>query len=176
MLGIKLSLALVGLGKEVRIIGANFDFLGEKKERVINFLQEKGITLHLESSIQEAVGEGMIKAVKISPLKVFSSQLVFVDSGFSPNLGFFEDEIISRDTFFTNHEDVYLLGDVTQSDIETKVLFSNNYQEAREQAALLCDYILDEKAPVFQRKVEDAQDIDKEIDVILSENKVVENI
>jgi len=176
LLGIKLALALISLEKEVRIVSSGLDFLGENKEEVINFLQEKGIVLHLESSIEEAVGEGMIKAVKISPLKVFSSQLVFVDSGFSPNLNFFEEEIKICDTFFTNYEKVYLLGDVNRSDIEKEILFTNNYQEVKQQASCFCDYLLEAKAPGFQRKTDEAENIQKAVGALLNENKVVENI
>jgi len=48
------------------------------------------------------VGEGVVKAAKLSPLMVFSSQLVFIDSGFVSNLNFFEDGIIIEDKFLVS--------------------------------------------------------------------------
>jgi hypothetical protein len=109
-------------------------------------------------------------------LKVFSSQLVFIDSGFKPNLSFFEDEVVVRDTFFTNHEGVYFLGDVTRSDIEKDIAFANNYEETKEQASYFCDYLLEQKTPLFQRKAEGFESIQQAIDAFLNENKVVKSI
>jgi len=177
LLGLQFALSLVGLGKEVRIVSTNLDFLGQHKERVMNYLGEKGILIHLESSIEEAVGEGMVKAVKISPLKVFSSQLVFIDSGFIPNLNFFEDEVVVRDTFFTNHQDLYFVGDVARSDIESEILFTNNYEETLSQASCFCDYLIEEKTPAFERKSSGQEDWQKAIDSLLGEkSQQVESI
>ena len=139
-------------------------------------MQEKGIFLHLGSSIDEAVGEGMVKAVKISPLKVFSSQLLFIDSGFIPNLNFFEDEVVVRDTFFTNYEDVYFIGGVTRADIESELLFTNNYEEAISQASCFCDYLVEGKTLTFERKSRSDQDWQKAIDRLLGQKKEVESI
>jgi len=141
-LGLKLALSLVSLGKEVKIVSYSFDFLGQEKERVIELLKEKNIDLYLNSFIEEAVGEGMIKAVKISPLKVFSSQMVFIDSGFNPNLSFFEESIQPKDTIFTEKEGIYLLGDVNFPNIENQVFFSSNHQRAMTQAGILASILL----------------------------------
>ncbi len=176
LLGIKLSLALASLGKEVRAVSADLDFLKQDKESVINLLTQKGISLHLGSFIQEAVGEATVKAVKLSPLKVFSSQLVFIDSTFKPNLDFFEDELVIRDNFFTDHEDVYILGDAGRSDIETEIAFVNNYEEAKTGASSFSDYLLEQKAPVFERKTKSDESIHQAIEALLNENKVVEKI
>ncbi|MFH1503989.1 MAG: FAD-dependent oxidoreductase [Candidatus Omnitrophota bacterium] len=116
-LGIRLARALNYLGKEVKVVSESFDFLGEDKEAIINELREKNIVLYLNSFIEEAVGESMIKAIKISPLKVFSSQLLFVDSGFMPNLNFFEEEVISKEKFLTDFKGIYLLGSVNKQDM-----------------------------------------------------------
>lgn len=152
-LGLRLAIALIGLGKEVRIVSANLDFLGEDKERVINILGAKNITLYLDAFIEEAVGEGVVKAVKLSPLMVFSSQLVFIDSGFVPNLKFFEDEFIIEDNFFTNFEKVYLLGDVNRKDISQKVFFTSNYEDVKGEAHVFAEFIATGVRPTFSKQI-----------------------
>jgi len=152
-LGLRLAIALIGLGKEVRIVSANLDFLGEDKERVINILGAKNITLYLDAFIEEAVGEGVVKAAKLSPLMVFSSQLVFIDSGFVPNLKFFEDEFIIEDNFFTNFEKVYLLGDVNRKDISQKVFFTSNYEDVKGEAHVFAEFIATGVRPTFSKQI-----------------------
>ena len=141
-LGLRLALSMVSLGKEVKIVSYSLDFLGTEKERVIQLLKEKNIDIYLNSFIQEAVGEGMVKAVKISPLKVFSSQMVFVDSGFNSNLNFFEEPLQPKDTIFTDREGIYFLGDVNFPNVEQQVFFSSNHQRAKRQADILAEVLL----------------------------------
>ncbi len=118
MLGIKLILALVELGKEVNLVAGDLDFLVDKKDETISLLNQKKVNFYLGVAIEEAVGEGMVKAVKISPLKVFSSQLVFIDSGFIPNFDFFEEDLAVRDNFFTDYQGLYFLGSVNNQDVK----------------------------------------------------------
>ena len=170
-LGLRLSMALVALGKDVKIVSANLDFLGEDKEKVIRVLGQKNIGLYLDAFIEEAVGEGVVKAVKLSPLMVFSSQLVFIDSGFSPNLKFFEDDFIIEDNFFTNFEGVYLLGDVNRKDIDKEVFFNSNYEDIEKQARIFAEFIATGVKPDFssqnsidKEKIVNTEDISKEVE------------
>jgi NAD(P)H-nitrite reductase large subunit len=147
-LGIKLAWALRNLGKEVRIVSAGLDFLGEYSQRLIQALQERNILFHLGARIEEGVGEGRIKAAKISPLKVVSSQLIFIDSGFIANRGFFEEDIMPGDHFFTGHQDVYLLGDSRRGDLEGERFFTTYQKEAEIQADSFVDYLTEGKPPL----------------------------
>jgi len=169
LLGLKLSLAVNSLGKEVKIVNSSLDFLKRHKDRVITFLEKKNITLYLDSCIEEAIGEGKIKAVKISPLKVFSSQLVFIDSGFLPNCGFLEEETRPGDTFFTGHDEVYFLGDVSREGVASDFFFNFNQQGARLQGADLADYILERKTPCSERKTVEPEDEQRIIEDILTD-------
>ena len=148
-LGLRLSIALVALGKDVKIVSDNLDFLGEDKGKVVSVLDQKNIGLHLDAFIEEAVGEGVVKAVKLSPLMVFSSQLVFIDSGFTPNLKFFEDDLIIEDNFFTNFEGIYLLGDLNRKDIDKEVFFNSNYEDSQKQARVFAEFIATGVKPDF---------------------------
>jgi NAD(P)H-nitrite reductase large subunit len=153
LLGLKISLAIRTLGKEVRLVSKDLNFLREDKEKVLETLKERGIILHLDSLIEEAVGEATVKATKISPLKAFASQVVLVDSGFSANRRLFEEDLVTCDIFFTNFDEVYLLGDITREDIENDYFFDFNPSEAKEQASILADYLLKAKAPIFQKRI-----------------------
>lgn len=166
ILGLKLALALRSLGKEVTVVADNWDFLEENKERVISFFNEKNIPVYLNSSIEEAIGEGVVKATKITPLKVFSSQLVFVDSGFSPNRDFFEEEISISNHFFTNYEEVYCLGRMTGFDVENERFFLHNCEEVKQQSRVLGEFFLGGEPPVFHKRQVEGQD----------KRKVVEDI
>jgi len=148
-LGLRLSIALAGLRKDVKIVSAGLDFLGEDKEKVVGVLGQKNIGLHLDAFIEEAVGEGVVKAVKLSPLMVFSSQLVFIDSGFTPNLKFFEDDLIIEDKCFTNFEGIYLLGDANRRDIDKEVFFTSNYEDTKKQARVFAEFIATGVKPDF---------------------------
>ncbi|MCK4916926.1 MAG: FAD-dependent oxidoreductase [Candidatus Omnitrophica bacterium] len=170
--GIELSLALKKLGKEVRVVSANFNFLGEYELTVIEALKAKGIGVYINSIIEEAVGEGILKATKILPLKVFPSQLIFIDSGFIPNNHFFGEDIVIKDTFFTDYENVYLLGDVNKLGIENELFFVSNFQEAKKQGAVLADFFSDGITPEYIRPDIDGNNIKKIIDNIFKEGEL----
>ncbi|MDD5195221.1 MAG: FAD-dependent oxidoreductase [Candidatus Omnitrophica bacterium] len=158
MLGLRLSYALKAYGKEVSVIAANLDFLGDSKDRVLAQLKEKNINVYRDAVIEEVIGEGAIKAVKISPLKVFSSQLVFIDSGYCPAIDLFEGEAQIKDTFFSNFQDIYFLGDATRQNIAEESFYAFNRQEAAVQAHLLADYFLGGPMPVYASRVLGQQD------------------
>ncbi|MDD5585317.1 MAG: FAD/NAD(P)-binding oxidoreductase [Candidatus Omnitrophica bacterium] len=157
MVGLRLACALRSLGKEVKVVTGTWEFLGEYKDRVTSFLQGKNITLYNNSQIEEAIGEGMVKAVKIAPLKVFSSQLVFIDSGFKPARDFFEEEVKIKDIFFTEFEGVHFLGDAGRNDLEDDFFYAFNDQDAAAQASCFADYLLGGAFPAFSHRILDAQ-------------------
>jgi len=169
-LGLKLAVALAGLGKDLRIVTANLDFLGEYKEKVISSLTKKNIGIYLDAFIEEAVGEGVVKAAKLSPLMVFSSQLVFIDSGFVSNLNFFEDGIIIEDKFFTNFEGIYSLGDLNRKEIDKESFFSSNYEDIKNQVQTFAEFIATGVKPdlcsqgnIGEEKITSNKDISKEV-------------
>ena len=95
----------------------------------------------------------MVKAAKLCPLMVFSSQLVFIDSGFVPNLKFFGDDIISEDNFFTNFENIYLLGDVNRKDISQEVFFRSSYEDVKGEAHIFAEFIATGVRHTFSKQV-----------------------
>jgi len=159
ILGLKMALRLYFLGKEIKILFPCLDFLGNYKQKLLMFLKEKGIIFYENANLEEIIGEGRIKAVRISPFKIFSSQMVIIDSGFLPNDEFFEEEVKVKEGFFTNFEGVYFLGDVNRQNEDNFFLF--NYQETIEEAKVFVDFILNKKDPSFFKKGEASME-DKE--------------
>lgn len=155
-LGVRLAMRLYSLEKEIRVIAKNWDFLGEDIVKVVDAFAEKKIPVYMNIDLDEAIGEGMVKAVKVNPLKVFSAQLLFIDSGFSVERGVFEEEVILKDTFFTQNEDLYIIGDANLDVEYNGRFFSNNYDQAKIQAELLAQYLVDGNLPEHERKPDDS--------------------
>jgi thioredoxin reductase len=160
-LGIRFAVSLIEMNLEVLLISSSLDFLGPRKKNVLNYLKSKNISVHQGYSIEEVVGEASVKAVKLIPLKVFSSQLVCVDSGFTPNLDLFDEEVIPRDTFFSNFENIHLLGDVNEKNIENEDLFIYNHHNALKQAEIFALFLSGKSEAVFIKKEAGELDIDK---------------
>jgi NADH dehydrogenase FAD-containing subunit len=153
-------------------------FLGSNKEKVVSFLAGKQIDAHLNVTIEEVIGEGQVKATKISPLKVFSSQMVFLDTGFSPNLDFFEAPINITNIFSVlaaalpdeaaspapQFNDIFAIGNCARKDIGTDCFYAYNSDEARSQAEILAQFILEAKEINFSYKVLSEDDKQKMID------------
>lgn len=171
ILGVKLALSLRSLTKDARLLADSWGYLGESQGLVTGFLEKKNIPFHLGVSIEEVIGEGQVKATKINPLKVFSSQLVFIDSGFTPNLGFFEEGIETKEDMTTNYPDIYVVGDDNIKNISEDHFYIFNQEEAREQGALLAQYLLDGRQPSFQRKIATVEDRVRVVENILQEEK-----
>jgi len=177
-LGLRLCVLLKSAGKDVRVLGDNWDFLGSNKEKVLGFLNEKQINVHLNVTVDEVIGEGQVKATKISPLKVFASQMVFLDTGFSPNLDFFEVPINITNIFTlepvppagetvqdtAQFEGIFVIGDCARKDIETDCFYAYNSDEARIQAQLLAQFILESKEVNFAHKTLSEEDKQKIIE------------
>lgn len=153
MLGLELALSLKKLGKQVRVISQSLDFLSAHKEEAINLFNEKEIPLHLNTAIEEVIGEGQIKATKVTPLKVFSSQLVFIDSKFIANIDFFDSLLGIKNVMETAYENLYVIGDANGENFENEYFYVFNQEEAIRQANLIGDFILESKPINFERKV-----------------------
>lgn len=150
ILGLKLAGALKKIKKDVNVVFSNLDFLGDHKEKVLDFFSKQNINFYLNAVVEEAIGESTIKAIKISPFKIFSSQLLFVDSGFLAAKDFFEEEINIKDDLSCNYNDIYFIGDITQT--KDDYFYLDNKSQARKQAKLLADFILGGPAPYFVRE------------------------
>lgn len=161
VLGLEFSFALRALGKDVRVVADNFDFLESSKQDVLNLFQEAAVNVHIGAAIEEVIGEAGVRATKIMPLKVFSSDMVFIDSGFLPNLSLFENGVTIRDIFFTNYDNIYVLGDMALQDISCERIVAFNYEEAKAQAQALAALILQAQPPAYQRKIFSTEDKQK---------------
>jgi len=171
-LGLQLAWTLRSLNMEVRILAPSFDFLGGHKNRVLEALAGKSIIVQEAAQVEEVLGEGSIKAAKLSPLKIVSAQVVCIDSGFEAGCDFFEEEIRLEDSVYTNIEDVFFLGDVTRKGISSQVHFIYNHQEAIRQAQEFVDAFMSGKRLSFQLREPDADAIRQAYGMILNDTSV----
>ncbi|MCF7870628.1 MAG: NAD(P)/FAD-dependent oxidoreductase [Candidatus Omnitrophica bacterium] len=170
--GIKFSLLFKSLKKEVRIVAADLDFLGPDKEKIIDFLKRQNIEIHLGYKLDEVIGERAVKAVKIKkeknsfkedesfPVKLFSSQLVFADSGLKPNLGFLDSSGIDLETkcFFSKYGQIYIAGDAANAELEGQKSYRGNKAKVERGSAALANYILGLDLSQFKTGQEENQE------------------
>lgn len=187
--GIKFSLALKNLQEEVRVIAPSLEFLGPEKDKIINILEKRGIIIYQKYSLEEVIGEKTVKAIKITKkeddslaeekscsMKVFSSQLVFADSGLRPNLDFLNDgEIrLEEKDYFKRHGQIYIIGDAANLKIENQNCYFGNQLMAEEESNNLANYLL--KDETFEPRAEGSEDkIKKEIQAIYDKEELWQN-
>jgi thioredoxin reductase len=162
--GIKFSLFLKSLQKEVRVVATSFEFLGKDQQAIEDLLKKKGIVLYLGYDLKEVIGEKSVKAVKIVknviddsldeeniPIKVFSSQLVFIDSNLHPNLSFLGDleANLEKKNFFLNHDAIYVIGDAGKLDIKNQKCYAKNSLRAKKEGVALANYLLGSEVSNF---------------------------
>ena len=91
---------------------------------------------------------------------MFSSQLVFVDSGFIPNRDFFEEQVAPRDIFLSPYSNIYFLGGANSLDIEKECFFINSTEETQRQSISLAKMLIlgvssdytPQRIPVFEEE------------------------
>ncbi len=149
-LGIQLTFHLATLGKDIKFISQDLSFLSGREEEVLTYFKSRGVDVYCGCTIEEVIGEGMVKATRVSLPKIFSSQLVLVDSGFLPEWSMFEEPLNIRDTFFTEYEGIYVLGEANNMRLEEQRFFIYNSQRAREQAEVLARYMTDNCIPAYE--------------------------
>jgi nitrite reductase (NADH) large subunit len=168
LLGIKLACALQAVKKEVRLFIESLDCFLDERVFLEQMCSAWGIRVYEGAFLEEVIGEGMVKAVKVNPLKVFSSQLVCLEDEFSPNLEFIEGGLECENTFFTNYQDLYCIGDVTRSAVGRERFFLWNHEEALIHGRLIAAYLTEGIAPVFMARIPEPADIHKEVEAIKS--------
>lgn len=155
--GIRFSLFLSSLGKEVRVIAPSLEFLGSEKEKTIDTLGKNRVNLALGYTLGEAIGEKNIKAIKVVPvegsfgigqenmqsIKVYSCQLVFIDTRLKPNLTFFKDSegFLKKEGFFTKYNQAYIIGDAANAEIDKQSNYMNNSEAAKKSGIFLAEYL-----------------------------------
>lgn len=171
-LGMRLAFSLKNIGKEVRVLAGNWDFLAEYKERFINALKAQEIMVHFDYSLDEAIGEGVVKAVKLKPLKVFSADLLLVDSGFSANRQALEDSGPDLSSF----SNICIIGDADNQEVENERFFAYNYENSINQAKQLVESLVASTPYEFNRKVISDDDKKKIMEDFLANVEIKETI
>jgi thioredoxin reductase len=151
-LGVKLVLHLRAQKKDVNVVAVNLDFLGDRKEQFLAYCSREGIGVYAGSTIEEAIGEATVRAVKLNPLKVLSAQALFVDSGFSPNVDFFE--LDENETFIPENKDIFVTGDAADKGIDKDFFFVDKTENSLSNAVAMAENIFTDKPIDFTPKKE----------------------
>ncbi|MFH1640731.1 MAG: FAD-dependent oxidoreductase [Candidatus Omnitrophota bacterium] len=126
LIGLKAAYALKKRDIDVKVIIRSRHVLSQMLDSeaarfVQRRLEENGIELVLGQDIQEVIGNGDIKAVKLDSGKVFDSSLVIVGKGVSPNIGLvketeikFNEGITANNLMQTSIPNIYTAGDVCE--------------------------------------------------------------
>lgn len=168
LLGLRLAFYLSFLGKNIKLFTENTDYLGEDKEHILFLLKKRNIDIYENTKITEIIGERTVKATRTNQGKIFSSQLVFVDSGFIPNRKLLEPGLLENSIAFG----IYLLGDITNLRIEEELFFIFNSDNAREQAKGLASHILNKEDKAVNKREPTQEEIKK----YLKESFLEENV
>jgi len=144
ILGINLAKALHSLNKDVKIIVDSPSFSEELKQELISCLGEGN--LYFNSQIAEGLGEGRIRAVKLSRGKFLACDLLIIDSGYFPYTSLLRDypDLLSKegflkvDDYLKVNDTCFACGDMTNPKVLEQT-FDNNKYLASEQAKVVAD-------------------------------------
>jgi len=144
ILGFNLAKALHSLNKDVKIIIDNPSLSEELKKELISCLGED--SLYFNSQIAESLGEGRIRAVKLSSGKFLACDVLIIDSGYLPYTSLLRDypDLLSQEGFLKVDEylkvnDIcFACGDIINPEVLEQTFGSNKYL-ASEQAKVVAD-------------------------------------
>ncbi|MBD3246568.1 MAG: hypothetical protein GF333_06100 [Candidatus Omnitrophica bacterium] len=148
--GIRWAFACARCKMRVRLVGKDFGFLGNSRELVFERCGQHRIEIYEGAALAEIIGEKMVKAVKLEPLKVLSAQIVIKDSGFEPATRFLPEGAETFGVFFTNLERVFCAGSVTGDDAAHRKFFFGQEEISGRQGRMLAEYLLNDTAPEWK--------------------------
>lgn len=126
LVGLKAAYGLKKRNLEVKVIVRSSQILSQvlDKEAASLFQRrfaENGIDILFGSDVAEIIGNGDVKAVKLSSEKVIGCSIVVVAKGVEPNVGLikdtginFQEGVLVDDYLKTNIPNIYAAGDIAQ--------------------------------------------------------------
>jgi len=121
--------------KEVHMIGVDFETLladlDDEQKQWLAGLEEKGLRIMKDNSIEEILGDKDVKAVRLKSGKVMSSEIVIFGETPEEFKMFFEaglkitQKICADEQHRTNMENIFALGDVCECKENTNFSLSN---------------------------------------------------
>ena len=151
-LGIKLAKSLSSLGKDIKIVIGDSPLFSQEFIRKIQIFLGEKIPLYLNSQIEEALGEGRVRAIKLSIGKFLACDILIMDSGYLPNLSLLKDyptmveeSVLRVDEYLrAGFPDCLACGDIVNSKLLSQ-LFKDNKSLAEEEARIVANNILELK-------------------------------
>src|SRR3989338_1012628 len=127
LIGLKAAYALKKRGLDVKVVVKSGQVLSQvldaQSAAMFNrLLSEKGVDIITGSDVQEIIGNGDCKAIKLDKGKVIATSLVVVGKGVQPNIKIiqdsgikFEEGILVDEHMKTNIPTIYAAGDIAQA-------------------------------------------------------------
>ncbi|MFA5363105.1 MAG: FAD-dependent oxidoreductase, partial [Candidatus Omnitrophota bacterium] len=127
LVGIAAASALRRRAMEVKVVVSSSSILSRvfdpgSSALIQKRLEDNGIEFVIRQDVSEIIGEGDIKAVKLSSGKIFAASLVVAGKGVEPNIGAAQESGIQINTGIpvdafmrTNIGNIYAAGDVCES-------------------------------------------------------------
>ena len=127
LIGLKAAYALKKRGLEVKVIIRSNQVLSQVLDREAGdmfqkLIEQNGIEVMTGTDVSEIIGNGDVKAVKLSSGKVIGCSIVVVGKGVKPNIDLVKDTeievsegIVVDDHMRTNIPNIYAAGDVCQT-------------------------------------------------------------
>jgi NAD(P)H-nitrite reductase large subunit len=127
LIGLKGAYGLKKRNVEVKVIIKSKQVLSQMLDfEAAGFMQrrleENGIEIILGQDVDEIIGNGDIKAVKLDSGKAFESSLIIIGKGVSPNIDLiketeikFNEGILANNSMQTNMPNIYTAGDCAES-------------------------------------------------------------
>ncbi len=162
-IGLRAAFYLSYFKKELKLLVPASDFLGSRTARVLSLLREKKIDVYENAAITEIVGEKAVKAVKTSLPKVFSAQLVCVDSGYCPSSRILDLECCAG-THKTSYEGVFVIGDQRLPDSPSENFYLGHSVQAEQEGEGLARIFAGQQETLPPRRDLLPEEIDKFIE------------
>lgn len=151
LLGVRLAEELSLLKKQLSLIVESLEALPQEfRERIASL--KGAFPLYLNSKIAEALGEGRVKAVKLSTGKFLACDILIIDSGYIPNLSLLKgypdllkEGLLKVDAYLrTEFKDCFACGDVVNPKL-LRESFKNNKDLAQKTARIVASNLLELK-------------------------------
>ena len=105
-------------------------------------------TYYFGLEVKEVIGNGDVKALRLSNGKIVACDLFIVDTGIKPNLEVVkntdilcEDALIIDGNFSTNIEDIFAVGDVVNQDLSNYIDYKGTSDKIIEDSRHLAQII-----------------------------------
>lgn len=161
LLGLKLAVELSKYRKfELKVVFPDIEeWVGDSKEELVSYLEKKEIGFYC-ADITEAIGEGWLRAIKLSSGKFLACELLILDNLYLPDLDLIKDnpqvtrngELFFDEFLNLGYRDCFICGDVSDKEVFRERFFVENKERSLKQAEVVAQNLLGRKTPLSFEK------------------------